>query len=241
MIEDFLEEQLKPLGLTREEYSELLIRLLDYGVISRDESQTEAALYDRYLQCSNLVEDYLRIIGLRIQHNRQFNFVRVFPPGAEVPGLGDQEDSPFNGGLRIRPSQQEVALILVMRAEYEKALREGQVDEKGRVLIALEAVAIAMSNLLKRQLPESSVERKNLFRRLKQLRLIHFTSDDELDSEESWISIQPSITSFVGEEVLNQIQNNLPGETLTTAAEDQGTLDSSNSLFNTEKQNEELH
>jgi hypothetical protein len=214
MIETFLAEQLKSSGLDRDEFSEVLIRLLDYGVICRDESQTEAALYDRYLQCAPLIEDYLAVIGVRIQHDRQFMFVRVFPPGAAVPGMADQDDSPFNSGFRARPSQQEVAVILVLRTEYEKSLREGQVDEKGCALLSLEGLAIAMNNLLKRSLPEGQVDRRNLFRRLRQLRLIQFNNEDEFDSDESWLSIRPSITSFVDDDVLTTLMGDPAAPTL---------------------------
>jgi hypothetical protein len=202
MIEDYLTEQLHSIDLKPHEFSEVLIRLLDYGVISRSESQVEATLYDRFVQCEALVEDYLRVIGMRCQHDRQFAFVRIYPPGAEVPGMLDDENTPFNSGFRTRPTQQEVAVILVLRAEYEKSLREGQVDEQGQVFISLEALAIAINNLLKRSLPESQVERKRLFTRLRQLRLIQFNIDEELDSDESWLSIQPSITSFVTDSAL---------------------------------------
>lgn len=219
MIEEFIAEQLQTLDLTREEFSELLIRLLDYGVLSRDESQTEAALYDRYLQCSHLVEDYLRIIGVRIQHDRQFAFVRIFPPGAAVPGMADEDSAPFNNGFRVKPSQQEVAVILVLRAEYQKSLREGQVDEKGRAMLSLEGLAIAMNNLLKRPLPEGQGDRKNLFRRLRQLRLIQFNMEDDLESDESWISIQPSITSFVSDDVLSTLLGGEDGPVTETPAE----------------------
>ena len=212
MIDDFIAEQLQPLNLSREEFSEVLVRLLDYGVLSRHESQTEAVLYDRYLQCSQLVEDYLAVLGVRVQHNRQFAFVRLFPPGAEIPGLADDDNAPFNGGFRVRPSQQDVAVILVLRAEYQKSLREGQVDENGCAMLSLEGLAIAMNNLLKRSLPEGLVERRNLFRRLRQLRLIQFKLEEDLDSDESWISIQPGITSFVTDEVLATLMGEDGGE-----------------------------
>lgn len=207
MIEDFLAEHLKKTGLKTQEYAEIVLRLLDYGVICREESQVEATLYDRYLQCAELVEDYLSVLGMRLQHDRQFAYLRLYPPGASVPGMIDDEASPFNGGLRQRPSQAEVAVILVLRTEYEKALREGQVDEKGRVLISLEALAIALTNLLKRSLPEAKLERKQLFTRLRQLRLVQYNLEDELDSDESWISIQPAITSFVSAEVLQSLES----------------------------------
>ncbi len=44
----FIEQKLEKQGLETRELSELLIRLLDYGVICRDESQIEQQLYDRY-------------------------------------------------------------------------------------------------------------------------------------------------------------------------------------------------
>lgn len=221
MIDAFLEEQLTTSGLSRTEFSEVLVRLLDYGVISRDESQIEASLYDRYQLCADLVEDYLAVIGVRIQHDRQFAFVRIFPPGAEVPGMTDLDSAPFNNGFRSKPSQQEVALILVLRTEYEKSLREGQVDEKGRAMLSMEGLAIAMHNLLKRALPEGQMERKTLFRRLRQLRLVDFNGDDEMDSEESWLCIQPSITSFVTDEVLDTLLGEPNGEE-DSAAEESG-------------------
>lgn len=206
MIEKVIEDRLRSMGMGRQEFSELLIRLLDYGVITRNESQIEASLYDRYLQCAELVEDYLSIIGVRIQHDRRFAFVRIFPPGAEVPGMLDLDASPFNSGFRARLNQQDVAAILVLRAEYEKSLREGQLDEEGRAMISLEGLGIAMHNLLKRSLPEGQVERRTLFRRLRQLRLIQFNSEDDMENEESWLSIQPSITSFVSAEVLSSLR-----------------------------------
>jgi len=202
MFSEKIEEELSELGISADEFSQLLIRLLDYGVLCRDESQIESLLYDRYLQCSDLVEDYLDIIKIRIQHDSRFSFVRIFPPGAVAPGMTDDDHSAFNSGFRQRPSQQEVALILVLRVEYEKALRDGQVDDKGCVMLALEGLAIAYKNLLKRPLPDTASERKSLFKRLRQLRLIRYDTEHELDFAEGWISIHPSITRFVNDEVL---------------------------------------
>lgn len=203
MIADAIRNSLKALNITLDEFSELVVRLLDYGVITRDKSQIEARLYDRFVQCEALVEDYLSITRVRLQHDTRFSFIRVFPPGATVPGMIDIDDSAFNSGFRVKPSQQDIAAILVLRVEYEKSLREGQVDEKGCVLIPLEGLAISHKNLLKRPLPDSHGERLAIFKRLRQLRVIDFNIDDDLNSNDSWISIQPSITSLVSDEVLS--------------------------------------
>ncbi len=220
MLSNALKLALKEIHISSEEFSELIIRLLDYGVITRNESQVENLLYDRYIQCANIVEDYLSIAKIRIQHDRKFCYVRLFPPGAVVPGLADDQHSAFNNGFRIKPSQQEVAVILILRVEYEKSLREGVVDDKGCVTIAIESIAIALKNLLKRSLPEISGERKLIFKRLKQLRLIQFSNEADLDSSESWISIQPSITAFVSDDVLAQLYPELESSLLTPAVEE---------------------
>lgn len=208
MLKEWIEQQLKGKAVSVEDFTEVLLRLLDYGVICRDESQVEQRLYDRFVQAEALVEEYLELLAMRLDHNRRFCFVRLFPPGASVPGLQDEDQQPFSGGLRARLNQAEVALVLVLRIEYAKQLREGKVDENGCVLVSQEALTIAFSNLLKRTLPENLTERRALFRRLRQLRLIHYQQEDDLDSPEAWLRIRPAITSFVTDEALNAVLEN---------------------------------
>jgi len=235
MITDHIEEQLKPLNISLNEFTELMIRLLDYGVLCRDESGVEEQLYDRYLQCKDIVEDYLRVMAMRVQHESQFRFVRVYPPGARVPGVADEIDQPFTSGFRTRLSQQDIATILVLRAEYDKSLREGQIDESGCVTISLEALGIAHGNLLKRPLPETHTERRNLFKRLKQLRLIQYHTEEELEgtgeASEAWIRIRPTITSFVSDEVLTALmgdeETNADSKTDSEAFEDSAVIPAS--------------
>lgn len=208
-IRDALAEALEARGVGPDQFSELMIRLLDRGVLCRDESKKETELYDRYLQVADLVEDYLSVLRIRLLHERRFHSLRLFPPGAEVPGLADSEDG-FNQGLRERLGQQEVAAILVLRAEYDKALREGQIDEHGQVMLPLEAFNLASKNLLGRPLPEALTERRALFRRLRQLRLIRTASDDGLEDAETWLTIRPDITSLVTDAVLSQLTGDGP-------------------------------
>lgn len=235
MLKEWLSEQLKNKLVNTEEFTELLIRLLDYGVLCRDESAVEQKFYDRFLQCEELVEDYLSVLALRLDHNRRFGFVRVFPPGAQVPGLQDDDQQPFNGGMRARLNQMEVALVLVLRIEYAKQLREGRVDENGCVLVSIESLGIAFNNLLKRSLPENLTERKALLRRMRQLRLVHYQQEDDLDSGESWLRIRPAITSFVTDEALESLLDGAALDASVESAEagdDQtGTHNDKTSLF----------
>lgn len=228
-LTELLQQKLASKQFSSDEFSELLIRLLDYGVICRDESQVEEQLYDRYLQLQDLVEDYLAPLRVRIQHDRRFHFVRLFPPGAQVPGLPDDEHQPFNSGLRATLNQQEVATVLVLRAEYDKALREGQVDDQGAVTLSLEALGIALKNLLNRTLPVKKTERDQLFRRLRQLRLVHTAQGFDAMQPDAWLRIRPGITSFVNDTVLQHLGDSLPD----AEPADTEQRDDDNSLFST--------
>jgi len=209
-----LDEQLIKHNLSHDDWRELIQRLLDYGVLCRDDSQVEAELYDRFVRIHELVNDYLALMGVRFQHDAQFNFVRLLPPGARLPGMEDESDEPFNGGLRSRLNQHEIALILVLRAEYDKALREGVIDEQGCATLSLEAISLAMKSLLRRNLPENIGERRQAFKRLRQLRLINYFAEADVDSGESWIKIRPLIIQLVSNEWLNQIRTNLADNSL---------------------------
>jgi hypothetical protein len=204
-----IEKQLESAGITQNEYSELLIRLLDYGVLCRDESQTEQMLYDRFLRIEPLVVDYLEVIGIRIQHDSRFNFVRLYPPGAEVPGLPEEHHRPFNNGFRVKLNQSEVALVLILRSLYDRALREGQLDEQGCVLVSIENITIGLRNLLKRSLPDKLTERRQIFGRLRQLRLIQLNQEIHEESADLWIRIRPMIISYVSDDVLSALLGNV--------------------------------
>ena len=240
LLKQWLAERLNSLQISADDFSEIIIRLLDYGVICRDESQIEQKLYDRFVQCEALAEDYLSVLAIRLQHDRRFAFVRAYPPGASVPDMQDDEHTPFNGGLRARLNQMEVALILVARIEYAKQLREAKVDENGCVLVSMEALSIAFTNLLKRSLPENITERRALFRRLRQLRLLSYQQEDDLENPESFLRIRPAITSMVSDDALAALANEdelaqfdaaAPEDESLETVEESGIRDQS-SLFN---------
>lgn len=215
-----IDKELEKQGLNQREFSELVVRLLDYGVICRDESQIEQQLYDRYLRLEELVADYLTVLGVRIQHDPRFQFVRLFPPGAQVPGMDEDQQQSGNQAFRSRLSQSEVALTIVLRAQYDKALREGLVDEQGCVMVSLESLAIAMKNLLKRTLPDNLTERKQLFRRLKQLRLVQISNEDQLTDGDLWLRVRPMIMSYVSDQVLSELMAGGDEGAEVVAAED---------------------
>ncbi len=207
MLSDYLTERLEKSGVQLDEFRELLVRLLNYSVLSRSESQIEQQLYDRYQRIPLLVQDYLDLIGVRLHHDERFEYLRLYPPGSRVPGMEDADEQTWGGSLRRRLSQAEVALLLVLRLQYDKALREGQVDDNGCVSESLESLAIAMKNHLGRGLPEKITERRRLFKKLRQLRLVEYRQDEDIDSSEAWLRIHPMIVEFVNDEAIDALKH----------------------------------
>lgn len=201
----YLEERLEPSGVSLEELRELLIRLLNYGVLLRAESQIERELYDRLVRIETLVIEALALYGIELHHDRRFEYVRLYPPGSRTPGMEQAAEQAFGGSLRARLTQQEVALILVLRAQYDKALREGKIDAEGYATEPLEALSLALRNWLNRTLPEKATERRRVFQRLRQLRLIEYRSEEELEQSEAWLRIHPMIVDFVSAEAIEAL------------------------------------
>ncbi|VAW72447.1 hypothetical protein MNBD_GAMMA10-2232 [hydrothermal vent metagenome] len=206
MLTDNIEQQLEKENISLNEFQELLIRLLNYAILCREESQIEQQLYDRYLRISGLVKEYLSIIDVRVLHDTRFEYIRLYPPSSEAPGMENAHETAFSGSLRSRLTQQEVALILVLRLQYDKALREAQVDDEGYVTESFEAISIAMKNIIGRTLPEKPGERKQLFNRCKKLRLIEFHHENDVLKSESWLKIHPMIVSFVNDEAIAALE-----------------------------------
>jgi len=218
MLTNVLSQRLEKENLSLDEFRELTIRLLNYGVLCRDESQTEQQLYDRYLRIADLVQDYLHIMDITVFHDRRFEYLRLYPPGSQTPGMEEADTSAFAGSLRNRLSQSEVAMVLVLRLQYDKALREGQVDDKGYVTESVEALSIAMKNVLARSLPEKLTERKQLFIQLRRLRLIEFRSEEDLLGGEAWLKIHPMIVSFVNDDAVQALATATTPENIDSEA-----------------------
>jgi hypothetical protein len=204
-LQTYLEGRMEAAAVPSEHLRELLIRLLNYGVLVRDESQTTRELYDRFRRIEPVVTEVLDLFGIELHHERKFEYVRLYPPGSRRPGMDHAEEQAFGGSLRARLSQHEIALILVLRAQYDKAIREGKLDDRGFATEPLEAIGLAMKNWLGRSLPDKATERRSVFRRLRQLKLIEYREEEDLDQAEAWIRVHPMIVDFVSNEAIDAL------------------------------------
>lgn len=206
MLNEYIEKRLESAAVSPEQLQELLVRLLNFGVLVRGESLIETELYDRFVRVEELIGEVLSLYSIELYHDRRFEYVRLYPPGSRTPEMDFAEEHAFGGSLRARPTQHEVALMLVLRAQYDKAVREGKIDEHGYAAEPLEAISLAMKNWLNRSLPEKATERRAVFKRLRQLRLIEYREEDDLDQAESWVRIHPMIVDFVNAEAIEALQ-----------------------------------
>ena len=168
-----------------------------------DDGQSQSCAVS--FRCKELVEEFLSVMGIQLLIESRFEYARVYPPSSEIPGIKEAEENAWSGSLRQRLGQNEVALVLIVRSQYEKALREGKIDEQGYALDSIESISIAMKNLLGRALPDKITERKKLFLRLRQLRLIEYRSDEAFENGEGWIKIHPMIVTFVSNNVIEAL------------------------------------
>jgi hypothetical protein len=143
-LNNYLQQRLEPVAVTLDELRELLVRLLNYGVVCREENHTERELYDRFLRVENAARELLELFGITVHLDRRIEYLRLLPPGSQVPGMEGAAEQAFAGSLRARLTQNEVALLLVLRMQYDKALREGKLDERGFVTESFESLGLAM-------------------------------------------------------------------------------------------------
>jgi hypothetical protein len=117
--------------------------------------------------------------------------------------------------LRTRLSPDFVAAALALRFLYQQGLTNGgsRLADTGDVLISFEDLASTMVSQLKRALPETLVERKNLLGELKRHRLVTFNASFSTTDEEAIIAIRPTILTIIGEEALATVLDEEPDST----------------------------
>ncbi len=181
-------------------FTELAGRLLASGVLWRDWSRPEAALYDDAMQCEQLLREWFACIGFVLTHDADARIFRLYPPGE----LGGEEDEDGVKRLRSRLPRDFVAAVIALRFLYTEALtgRRPLVDE--RLAISLEELSQAVVSLLAHKLPPSATERMALLRELRKHRVVHFIEADDAGSMEMGLAVLRPVMSFVSDEAMEE-------------------------------------
>jgi hypothetical protein len=181
-------------------FAELAGRLLATGVVWREWSRPEAALYDDAVQCEQLLREWFACIGFVLTHDADARILRLYPPGES--GVGGEEDDEGVKRLRSRLSRDFVAAVIALRFLYTEALtgRRPLVDE--RLAISLEDLSQAVVQLLAHRLPASASERMALLRDLRKQRVVQFVEGDGAGTMEMGLAVLRPVMSFVSDEAL---------------------------------------
>lgn len=192
---------LKETSVTHERFREITGRLFASGVIFRDENTFEERMYDDARRIIPMLDEYFSLSGFRMFHDAESTFIRLYPPGAWVPGQGEA-DADGEKLLRTRLSADFVATALMLRFLYQQGLAEGRIEAGEEVHVRMEDLALAMTAHLGRVLPEGKTDRGNLFKELKRQRILRFNEETDFNNGDGFIAIRRPILSLVGEEAL---------------------------------------
>lgn len=200
-IAQFIEQRLTTEGVGNvrpARFAELVGRLLASGVLWRDHSRPEAALYDDALQCEQLLREWFGCVGFVLVHDTDARLLRLYPPGESG---GDEEEDGVRK-LRVRLSRDFAATVIALRFLYTEALtgRRPLVDE--RLAISLEELSQAVVSLLAHRLPASATERMALLRDLRKHRVVHFIEGDDAGDMQMGLAVLRPVMSFVSDEAM---------------------------------------
>lgn len=198
-----LTEQLERHNLKLERFKEITSRLFAWGIIVRDEDGVEQRYYDDARRIEALLADYFSLSGFRLVHDLKNEFFRLYAPGAQIPGIAD-EDIEAQPSLRSKLSADFVAAALTLRFLFQQGLAEGggRLTDSGEVLIRFEELAATQQIQLKRMLPELAGDRERLIKELKRHRLIHISASFSFEDEDAYIAIRPTILGIISEDAL---------------------------------------
>ena len=196
-------DRLEPENLKLQRFQEIAARLFAWGIIVRDEDGVEQRCYDDACRIENLLAEYFALSGFRLIHDLQNEFFRLYAPGAQIPGLAEDDNDPVPS-LRARLSADFVASALALRFLYQQGLAEGggRLSDDGDVLIRFEELATTLQIQIKRPLPDNLGDRDRLLKDLKRHRLIQYGALFSMQDEDALIAIRPTILGIIGEDVL---------------------------------------
>lgn len=202
-LTQILLDRLQPENLKLARFQELTARLFAWGIIVRDEDGVEQRCYDDACRIEHLLAEYFALSGFRLVHDRQNEAFRLYAPGAQIPGLAEDDQTPAPS-LRARLSADFVAAALALRFLYQQGLAEGggRLCDAGEVLIRFDELAATLQTQMKRPLPDNLGERERLLKDLKRHRLIQYGALFSMSDEDALIAIRPTILGIIGEDVL---------------------------------------
>lgn len=188
-------------NVSRRRFAEICNRLQASGILWRDYSKPEQALYDDATMAEELLREWFDVLGFTLTHDVDANLMRLYPPG------DDQEDEDGVKRLRARLSKDVVAAALGLRFLYTEGLTGKRELVNQELAISLEELSQTLVTLLGTTLPASVAERVQLLRELRKHRLVRFREADAgFGQVEMLLGVLRPILSFVSDEALLEVR-----------------------------------
>lgn len=159
---------------------------------------TEQVLYaaDRGARTAyHLVEDHfddyvaaLAPLGVRLERNAHYRYVVALPAHGE--------------GTPV--ALEETLLLLVLRQRYDEAARQGNIEERGEVVVELPDLQEAYQALIARPMPEVGTLRA-LARTARRWGVARLVESELDDAQPFHLRVRPAIVEIVGETWLQRL------------------------------------
>jgi len=179
---------------------------------------TEQVLYasDRGSRVAyHLVEDHfddyvaaLAPLGIRLERNAHYRYIVALPSHGE--------------GTPV--TLEETLLLLMLRQRYDEAMRQGQVEEQGEVIVELPELQEAYQALSGRAMPDVGTLRA-LARTLKRWGVCRLVESEADDPQPFHLRVRPAIVEIVGEQWLQRLDQHGGGDEQGEADADEATED----------------
>jgi Domain of unknown function (DUF4194) len=166
---------------------------------------TEQVLYssDRNSRIAyHLIETYfadfagaLEPLGIRLERNAHYRYVVALPAHGEGTAV----------------SLEQTLLMLVLRHRYDAAMRQGQIEDHGEVIVELPELQEAYQALTARPMPELGTLRDAL-RTLRRWSVCKTVECEPDDPQPFRILVRPAIVEIVGAQWLQRLDQHNRGE-----------------------------
>ena len=143
----------------------------------------------------HLIEDHfddfaaaLAPLGMRVERNAHYRYVVALPTHGE--------------GAQV--SLEETLLLLVLRQRYDEAMRQGQIEEQGEVMVELPDLQEAYPALAGRAMPDTGILR-TLAKTLRRWGVSRLVDSEPDDPQPFYLMVRPAIVDVVAEQWLHRL------------------------------------
>ena len=180
-------------NLTVERAQQIIQYLLANGVLDGD-TRKEQGLYDDALRLLDVLADFFDIWGARLVDHRAVSQLRLYKPGAIVPGVPDALEEEVRAITRVL-SADVVAAILMLAILYRQSATTGHLNERHDAVSTVEALFAGVAQQFGRTISTASA-RTAVMDELRSLRLVRVS--DEGGEEDTTLIVRAAITYFIG-------------------------------------------